>query len=220
MRIEARAVRPYVQNADGRKRVNVLYAARQIAFAGNRHDRLRANLLDRLARERAARHDEEMEAHLIGKIHESADVAAAAALAVVRVARNLVRARRKLQAMRRDNEKLVRMHLDAAMVDDLVADLDEGAFDASPVEAEHLADHDGYGKEQIDQRVRLLLKNMQERQAENRPDHAQDAETREKYDAREEDAEHERQIGIDFEQTEVAHAPDGIGEERHAEEAQ
>ena len=131
-----------------------------------------------------------------------------------------MRAARELQAVRCHDEQAVGGHADVHAVKEQIADRNKRALQPTTLDAKERPKAHGSRKEQIDQRVRLFLKNMQKRQSENRSDHAQDAETREKYDAREEDAEHERQIGIDFEQTEVAHAPDSIGEKRHAEEAQ
>ena len=69
-----------------------------------------------------------MKAHLLGECHKVADVAATTSLAVIRVARHLMRAARKLQAVRRYNEQTVCGHANMHAVKEQVAHGNERSF--------------------------------------------------------------------------------------------
>ena len=69
-----------------------------------------------------------MEPHLLRERDEIADVAAAAALAVVRIARHLVRTASKLQTVRCYDEQAVGGHADVHAMKEQIADRDKRAL--------------------------------------------------------------------------------------------
>ena len=67
--------------------------------------------------------------------HEGTDVTGAAALAVLRVPRDLMRARSELQAVRCHDEQTVSRHADAHAVEQEVADRDERTLELAAPDA-------------------------------------------------------------------------------------
>ena len=133
-------MRADIHDADGRKRIHVLNTARQVPLAGNCQHRLGPNIFHSLPRQRTARHHKKMKPQFLCQAHERADVAPAAALTIChRVTRNLMRATRKLEAMRRHDQKTIRRHFDMLLMDNLIAHSDKRPLDFPTVEAENLA---------------------------------------------------------------------------------
>ena len=115
-----------------------------------------------------------MESHLLRERDEIADIAAAASLAVVRIARHLVRTARELQAVRRHDEQPIRGDADVHPVKQEIAHRDERALQAPPLDAKDGAEPHGGGEKEVDQLVRLPLHPRHIGQPRDREHHVED----------------------------------------------
>ena len=194
----------------------------QIALTRNREHRLWPRIVDDLPRQCPACRDKEMEPHLLRERNEIADVAAAAALAVVRIARHLVRAARELQAVRCHDEQAVGGHADVHAVKEQIADRNKRALQPTTLDAKERPKAHGSRKEQIDQLISLPLHPREIRQPSNGKHHVEDAEKGQEYRACQQSADRPRQKRLDALKPRHANVPNAKeehgGEQCHEQE--
>ena len=140
----------------------------------------------------------------------------AAALAVVRIPCNLVRAAGELQAVWCHDEQLVRRYADLPPSKQQIAHRDKGTLEPTSLDAEDVSEIDRKRKERIDELIRLLLQDRQIRPTTHGEHHIEDAKKGKKDHSREHDAQKCRQPRLDGCQAWHADIADEKEHERHA----
>lgn len=144
--VVTRSVGTDVQYACRRKRINVLNAAGEVAFAGDGEHHFRMKLFGDFAGKRAAGSDAEMKAEPFGHGNERADGTAVAAFAVIYIVRDFMRAGSQLQTVRRDDEQFACFDFDFAVRENVIVQSDERAFDFAARYAEDFSPEDNQRK--------------------------------------------------------------------------
>ena len=210
MRIIARAIGPDIEHPHGRQRIDILDAAHEITLTGNRQYGLRPRLIDDLPGECPACRYEEMEAHLLRKRHQRTDVTTAAAFAVIRIPRDLMRAGRKLQAVRRHHEQSFSRYPDAQSAEQQVADRNERSFQPPFADAEWPPQLHRQRKQQIDELIGLTPQERQIAQSRHGQGHIDEAQRRSSCQDGKDAADHSRQHRSNLRESGAGNIPDAI----------
>ena len=182
-------------------------SAHEVALAGNGEHCLGACLFYDLPRQGAACRHEEVEAHFLRQFHQIADIATAAAFAVVRISRNLVGTGCELQTVWRKNQQTIRRDSDTAMGKEQIAYRDKGGFQLPPRFSEKLSKLYRDGKQEPDQLIGLLLQHTGKGPALDGQYHIADAARHEKRKKCQQNSYHGRQSCMEIFQSQIAESP-------------
>src|SRR4030043_1892363 len=105
LRIEARAVRPFVQDADHGNRVAVLYPAGEIKFTGHSHDRFRFVFHDDSSRQGPACGHSDSYLILVSEFNQIFNFTFPASFAVLHISCDLDLTFKILDTVREENQK-------------------------------------------------------------------------------------------------------------------
>ena len=149
MSIKTRAIRPDIHNTYRRQRINVLNTAGKVSLAGYCQHSLWSQLFNSLPCQCPSSNYEKMKAYFLGHSHQSANITAAAALAIIRVPGNFMRTAVKLQAMRSHHQQSVWRYFKMSLPNNLIADRYKGSLYFTLILAKQLSQQHHHRKQRI-----------------------------------------------------------------------
>ena len=208
LRVDAGAVRPFIQDADDGNRVAVLNPAGEIKFTGHGHDRFRFVFHDDSPGQGPPRGDGDFHLILVGELNQIFDFTFPASFAVLHISSDLDLTFKIMDAVREENQKPVGASSVGIRSNEMIIQLNEGLLHLLLGHPEQPSHRDHEGEEDFCDQPSQFVRKEDVLSPENGEDEEKPSGEHEKDEHGEDQRKEKRKVGMDVPQPHHGHIPE------------